>query len=183
MLAGVRGFDLRGGWLLKMLPFHMDTLLIGAVLALALRGDEAERWQRWCKWLLIGAAGVLAALFCFAAGDYDRWMPTIGFTLIAMASAGLIGWTLDPGSAVARFFALQPFRVLGRYSYGFYVYHLLFAAGWAALTAALVRWLHSVLLGAAVGIAGQLAITFVVARLSYELFEARFLRWKRRFCL
>ena len=175
------GFDLRGGWLLKMLPFHMDTLLIGAVLALVLRGDAAEQWQRECKWLLVCDAGAIAAMFCFAAADYDRWMPTIGFTMIALASAGLIGCALDAGSAVTRFFELRPLRVLGRYSYGFYVYHLLFAAGWAALTAVLALRLHSVLLGAVVGVVVNFVITFVVAWLSYELFETRFLRWKRRF--
>src|SRR5206468_956548 len=113
------GVDLRGGWLLKMLPFHADTLLIGAVLALLLRGEAAERWQRAAKWVFAGAAGALAVAFTLNPAGDGRWMPSVGFTLIAVASAGLIGWALSPGSAAFRVFQLRPLRVLGRYSYGF----------------------------------------------------------------
>jgi peptidoglycan/LPS O-acetylase OafA/YrhL len=175
------GTNLRGGWLLKMLPFHMDALLIGAVLALMLRGHAAEVWQRRCPRLLIVAAGVITALFVFGRGLYDTWMPTIGFTLISLASAGLIGWVLDTESPASRILSLRPLRLLGRYSYGFYVYHLLFAGAWAALTTWLAGWLHSRTLASGVTLATNFTVTFFVAKLSYELFEIRFLSKKRAF--
>jgi peptidoglycan/LPS O-acetylase OafA/YrhL len=175
------GANLRGGWLLKMLPFHMDALLIGAVLALMLRTPAAERWQRLCRWLLLATSGAILALFVFARGQYELWMPTIGFTLIALASAGLIGWALDPTSAAFRVLTLKPLRVLGRYSYGFYVYHVLFAAAWAALTAWLIGLLHSRTLAAAGVLAVNFAVTFLVAKASYEFFESRFLLKKTTF--
>ena len=37
LVYGVKS-DLHGGWLLTMLPFHLDGLLIGAILALLMRG-------------------------------------------------------------------------------------------------------------------------------------------------
>jgi peptidoglycan/LPS O-acetylase OafA/YrhL len=169
------GANLRGGWLLRMLPFHMDALLIGAVLALILRGPAAERWQRLCRWLLLAAAGILTALFLFDRAQYDLWMQTIGFTLIALASAGLIGWVLSPASAVSRALALKPLRVMGRYSYGFYIYHVLFAAAWAALTAWLAGRLHSRPLASATVLVVNFTVTFLVAKASYDLFESRFL--------
>jgi peptidoglycan/LPS O-acetylase OafA/YrhL len=175
------GVDLRAGWLLKMLPFKMDALLIGAVLALAMRGGRATRWQQSCKWLLICAGGTIAVLVVLARDQYDYWMPTIGFTLIALTSAGLVGCALDPGSVVYRVLMLRPLRLMGRYSYGFYVYHALFAAAWAALTAALVRRLHSQMLGAVLVVAVNFAVNFMLAKLSYELMERRFLRLKRYF--
>jgi peptidoglycan/LPS O-acetylase OafA/YrhL len=175
------GFDLRGGWLLKMLPFHLDTLLIGAILALLLRGDLPKRWQRGSRWLFIAAIGALAIGFTLDPAGSGRWMPTIGFTLIAMAAAGLIGWATIPDSAVFRLFTMRPLMILGRYSYGFYVYHLLFAAGWAALTAILTRRLHSAMAASAIVLVVNFIVTFLVAKGSYDLVEVRFLKGKQRF--
>ncbi len=173
--------DLRSGWLLKMLPFHMDTLLIGAVLALLLRGESAGHLQRRCAWLFSAAAALLAMFFAIDPTGDGRWMPTLGFSLLAFASAGLIGWVLEPDSAAFRVFNLRPLRVLGRYSYGFYVYHLLFGAAWAALTKVVAARLHSVSLGSALVLFLNFSVTFLVAKLSYDLFELRFLRWKQEF--
>ncbi len=174
-------FDLRGGWLLKILPFHLDTLLIGAILALLLRGDHPERWQQRSRWLFAAAIGALAVGFARDPSGNGRWMPTAGFTLIAMAAAGLIGWAIIPNSAISRLFGVRPLMLLGRYSYGFYVYHLLFAAGWAALTALMTKRLHSAMAASAIVLVVNFAVTFLVAKWSYDLFEVRFLRWKQRF--
>jgi peptidoglycan/LPS O-acetylase OafA/YrhL len=108
-------------------------------------------------------------------------MSTLGFTLIALASAGLIGWAMVPGSAAFRVFSLRPLLVLGRYSYGFYVYHLLFAAGWAALTGLVTRRLHSAVAGSLGVLLVNFTVTFLVAKVSYDCFEVRFLRGKRWF--
>ena len=44
---------------------------------------------------------------------------TIGFTCIALASAGLIGSTLRAGSPAFKLFYRKPLRILGKYGYGF----------------------------------------------------------------
>jgi peptidoglycan/LPS O-acetylase OafA/YrhL len=175
------GFDLRGGWLLKMLPFHLDTLLIGAMLALLLRGDLPEKWQGGSRWLFTGATSALIVGFALDPAGSGRWMPTVGFTLIAMAAAGLIGWATIPDSLVSHLFTTRPLMILGRYSYGFYVYHLLFAAGWAALTAILTRRLQSAIVASAIVLVVNFIVTFMAAKWSYDLFEVRFLKWKERF--
>jgi peptidoglycan/LPS O-acetylase OafA/YrhL len=73
----------------------------------------------------------------------DGWFPSFGFPLTALASAGLIGWGLLPDSPAGRVFGLRPLRVFGKYSYGFYVVHLPFAAAWAALAKVVGQRLHS----------------------------------------
>jgi peptidoglycan/LPS O-acetylase OafA/YrhL len=72
---------------------------------------------------------------------------------------------------------------LGTYSYGLYVYHHFISYYLIAnrTDLELARWLGShlaaVALQATLGVAASLAVAY----LSYELFEKRFLRLKRRF--
>jgi peptidoglycan/LPS O-acetylase OafA/YrhL len=167
--------------MLHMLPYRMDALLMGGMLALLLRGPSAKRWQRACKWLfLCGTIAVIAICTLSPAPD-SGWLLTVGLTAIATASAGLIGSALRPNSLAFRLFRLRPLRVLGRCSYGFYVYHVLWAGGWSSLVAYLTPRLHSSVLSNAISVAGAFAVTLAVSLLSYNLFEARFLQLKRYF--
>lgn len=168
-------------WIFRTLPFRMDTLLIGAVLALLLRGPNADRWQRMGKWFfLIASAGVLA-IFKFSPAYDSPWLLSIGLTLTALASVGLICSTLRPGSAAFRLFNLRPLRFLGKYSYGFYVYHLLFREAWIHLLVFLGQRLHSLALAGVIALGLNFIITIAISKLSYDLIEVRFLRFKRHF--
>jgi peptidoglycan/LPS O-acetylase OafA/YrhL len=172
------GSDLHGGWLLTMLPFHLDGLLIGGILALLMRGGAVERWQRRAPWMFV--AGVVGLGIGFVLDIYG-WVPTVGFPLTALTSAGLIGWALMPGSLAGRVLGLRPLRVFGRCSYGFYVYHLPFAAAWAALARVVGQRIHSPHWGYVMVMASNYVISFLVAKVSYEYFESRFMRKKRLF--
>jgi peptidoglycan/LPS O-acetylase OafA/YrhL len=101
--------------------------------------------------------------------------------MLALASAGLIGAALRPASPTFRFFNLRPLRILGKYSYGFYVYHLLWAGAWADLVRYLTPRFHSAILANATSDLLNFSVTFLVAKLSYDLFEVRFLRFKKNF--
>ncbi len=122
------------------------------------------------------------AIFIASPGAESRWLNSIGYTFIAAASAGLIGSTLRNGSPAFRLFHLKPLRVLGKYSYGFLR----------------LSWAVDCGLGPAVGVcrdeaafesagnsAGDGGPTrwrrSLVAKLSYDLFEVRFLRFKKHF--
>jgi peptidoglycan/LPS O-acetylase OafA/YrhL len=170
-----------GGWMLSMLPFRMDGLLMGSILALVLRGPSADLWQRSCKWIFLLASAVLVACTMLQPDTSAPWLITIGVSAIAIASTGLIGTTLRPASLASRLFSLQPLQVLGKYSYGFYIYHLIWAAGWASLVAFLTHRLHSSVLANAISITVSFIATFIVAQLSYNLFEVPFLHLKKRF--
>lgn len=168
-------------WIVRTLPFRMDALLAGAVLALLLRGPNADKVQRGCKAaFLLGAAATLSIFWL--SPDYDSpWLLTIGYTVIALACAGLIGSTLRLGGPAFRLFHLRPLRVLGKYSYGFYIYHLLFRSEWIALLVYLQHKTHSLAVSGVIALSLNFALTFAVSKLSYDLFESKILRFKRGF--
>jgi peptidoglycan/LPS O-acetylase OafA/YrhL len=167
-------------WVVRSLPFRLDSLVIGGVLALLLRGPNADAWQRRCRALFF--ISLLATVTVFRTGGYDHyWFPTIGFTLIALCSAGLVGMTIRTGSVSFRVFNRKPFRTLGKYSYGFYVYHDIFGWTWIQVLVFLMVHLHSIPLAGFLALSGNFVATFFIAKFSYDLFEVRFLRLKRRF--
>lgn len=168
-------------WIIRTLPFRMDSLLIGAILALLLRGPNADRWQRSAKWFFLAAGAGVIAIFIYSPGYYSAWLHTIGLTLTALASAGLIGSTLRTGSPAFRVFHLKPFRILGKYSYGFYVYHLLFVTAWVQFLIWLEFKLDSLALAGLIALPLNFAVTFILSKLSYDMIEVRFLRLKRHF--
>jgi peptidoglycan/LPS O-acetylase OafA/YrhL len=168
-------------WIIRTLPFRMDTLLIGGMLALLLRGPNAARWQRLCRPLFLVSGGLVLAIFFFSPAYDSGWLLTVGLTLIALASAGLIGLTLRPGSSSFRLFYRKPLRILGRYSYGFYIFHFIFAWEWIQLLVVLTNSLHSRAIAGVLALSINFTTTFLVSKLSYDLFEVRFLRLKRYF--
>ena len=125
-------------------------------------------------------AGV-AGLGVGYAMDFYGWVPAVGFPLSALTCVGLIGWGLVPNSLAGRVLGLRPLRVFGRCSYGFYVYHLPFAAAWAALARVVGQRIHSPHWGYVMVMASNYVISFLVAKVSYEYFESRFMRKKRFF--
>ena len=168
-------------WIPRTLPFRLDDLLMGAALALLLRGPAANRVQRSMKWILLAGLIPFLVLCKLSDGIYGAWGMTIGYTAVALAATGMIGCTLRTGSVLYRIFHLRPARILGKYSYGFYVWHLVWAQAWLAVLKFMIARLHSVTLAGLVTLPFMFAVSFLCARLSYDLFEVRFLKWKRNF--
>ena len=173
--------DFSETWIVRTLPFRMDTLLIGAILAIVLRGPEADKWQRSGKWIFLAATAAVLAIFAESPAYDSPWLLSIGLTFTALASAGLICVTLRPASAAFQLFCFKPFRILGKYSYGFYIYHLLFRFAWIHLLTVAGARLHSIALAGMVELTAAFVTTFAVSKLSYDLFEVKFLRLKRHF--
>jgi peptidoglycan/LPS O-acetylase OafA/YrhL len=109
------------------------------------------------------------------------WLLSVGLTLIALAGAGLIGWVLVPGTMGERVLRLRPLRALGRYSYGFYVYHLIWAKAWVYVAERLTGVLHSGVMAGVLTTLINFGLTFLVAKLSFDWYEVRWLRLKVRF--
>ena len=170
-----------GVWLPRSLPFRLDSLLMGAVLALLLRGPAADAVQRSMKWLLLGGLAGTLLSFYLKADELSPWGMTGGMTLIGIASVGLIGVTLRPGSWAFRLFSLRPLRWIGKYSYGFYVWHIVWMQAWLEVLIYLTARFHSTALGGAVSLSLTLVTTFAMAKLSYDLYEVKFLKWKYKF--
>ncbi|MCU1321457.1 MAG: hypothetical protein JWM43_1106 [Acidobacteriaceae bacterium] len=170
-------------WIVRTLPFRMDALLLGGILALVLRGPNSDRWQRSCKWIFLGSLAILVPILLRQQGPGldSPLVLTLGFTLIAFASVGLIGVTLRSGSPVFRLFHLWPLRVIGKYSYGFYIFHMLYQWVWIQFLVFAYNKTHSRAISGVLELAGAYIFTFLLAKLSYDLFEVRFLRWKVNF--
>jgi peptidoglycan/LPS O-acetylase OafA/YrhL len=173
--------DVAEQWTTRTLPFRMDALLIGAILALLLRGPAAHTVQRASKWLFFFAFAAVLAVFILSPAYDSPWLLVPGYTFIALASAGLIGTTLRPGSSTFRLCCLKPLRTLGKYSYGFYIFHVLYGWAWIQFLVLASSWTHSMVLGGLIALTLNFLTTFTVSKLSYDLFEVRFLRFKTRF--
>lgn len=169
-------------WCSAELPARMDGLLYGAIAAVLVRRFSIERLVPPARWLLSVATILLAVMYFRIGANFNNAVTSlVGYPLLALFFSSLIVLALEPNSLIARFGRLSPLRLLGRYSYGLYVYHLI--AGFALGN--LLSWIqlrtHSIVIG---GILFTFAVFFgslMMAVASYELYERRFLRLKRYF--
>lgn len=168
---------------------RMDSLLIGGALALAIRGPARSSLMRFSP--------IVFSSLIFLCVGFDLWLThgsldvrhgdffySVGFTFLAISFAALIGCALRPESLAERIFQSVILRWFGRYSYGIYVLHFIFANTF--IFGRLPRIyldaeLHSKVLGVALGSIPTLAISVVCAWFSYRFLETPFLRLKRYF--
>lgn len=175
-----------------VLPFaRMDALLMGALVALAMRelGGIAPL-ARGAPRVLAGAGLVAAAVLASAPPRQSwasPWMQTVGFTAIAAFFAALLvtAVSADSSSRWGRFLRAPSLRTFGKYSYALYIFHplvlgVLQANGWGAARFA------SLGMGVQIGVhliftAFATLVTLAVAWLSWNLMEKHFLKLKHRF--
>ncbi|MEK6396496.1 MAG: acyltransferase, partial [Terriglobus sp.] len=146
-------------WIIRTLPFRMDALLIGGMLAILLRGPNADRIQRSCKWLFLGGAAVSLCIFYLSPAYDSPWKLVPGLTIFALAFAGLIGIALRRDGAAFRLLTWKPLQILGKYSYGFYIYHLLFRWLWIEFLVWCGTKLHSLALAGIVALTTNFVVT------------------------
>jgi peptidoglycan/LPS O-acetylase OafA/YrhL len=171
-------------------PTHMDGLLFGALLAIL--GWDRESWlARTWKKLRPAVLGlttlIILALFVVTHGfnDYDGRVIVAGYASLALFFASLVSISVD--GDLTPFFATllnsRPLRACGKVSYGMYLLH------WPLVVFSvpvLERWqaAASPSLGIVIGlgaIAVGIALTYVLAEISFRFVETPFLRLKERF--
>ena len=175
------------GLLYRTTPLRSDALLLGAAVALCLRGPESKRIAGLAKPLLL----VLLALFAvmesasrvrlghFIDPDWLKLFNPWVYTLLALAAAAIILMALDTRTWIYRL-GLQPqLRWLGVRSYGFYVYHLLLGQVWRLASIGLCFG-HKGVAGKAMPFVA-FAGTVLVSWASFKYLEAPMLRLKARF--
>ncbi len=147
---------------------RVDSLLVGCLLAsLWVRRRTPTRGLAPAAWV---ASAVIAICVAFSSSD-SRFLYEGGFTAFAIAAATLILATVDSDWWGNRLLAVAPLRLLGRVSYGLYLWHLpiFFAVaregqGWSSLTRIVVA----------------VTLTALFTALSWQLVERPALRVKRR---
>jgi peptidoglycan/LPS O-acetylase OafA/YrhL len=165
---------------------RMDSLTLGAWLALAARGPEGIRgWDRRALGVALGTGVVMAPLYVLKTGTGDTWVQVVKFTFIAVFHAAVLtlALTARPASWTSRLFQFAPLRLLGRYSYGMYVYHP-FVIALAAQQLA-DRQLGPIGLGPSAALwlrfSAIVVLSFGAAWLSWTLYEKPFLSLKKYF--
>jgi peptidoglycan/LPS O-acetylase OafA/YrhL len=164
-------------------PARMDALALGAAAAAAVRiATLRERLTKARAGLAAAALGTLLLDAILTRGYvfYDHNAQSYGYTLLALGFALVVLVLALPTSgliaATARVLAWPPLRLIARYSYGMYVFHLPLH----------VYFTHTLLHGpptAPVAIAYSalvVVLSFLLAAASYELYERRFLNLKAR---
>lgn len=183
-----RGTLLAAGFseMASLTPCRMDGLAAGAFLAAVLRGPNQAKYDRRLAWLMLLSLAIpLLPLYVTLSGTTLPIVQSVKYSLLSLFYAGLLLLVLRAriGSLVARIFTSSPLRVLGKYSYGLYVFHGLLLGPllkWFPLASAeesQARFLAS----CAVRLAGCFAISFACAWISWHAYEKHFLMLKKRF--
>lgn len=168
-------------------PCRVDTLCVGALLAVVAHreGGLAMLLERCGKAaLVVGSSVLLLCAYSALTADDLPVLRQVRNTLFALFFGAVTLLSLRPSSElIPRAFRSRALRFFGKYSYGLYVYHGLLtwyfdeAAVEARLDALLGNHWLTIAAKAAIGV----SLSTVVAVLSYELFEKRFLSLKRFF--
>lgn len=154
---------------------RLDSIALGAILAVALRG-RAPRMKTVIR-VLLGGAAVATFLLVAKYLSQDGPSSVITYSVTALASVMLLLAVLQTDAWFLRLPAFSWLVYLGRISYGLYVVHL--------LALALVPKLLIVHLGLPLGfelrVLLSFALTVLLAAASYAWLEQPFLRLKERF--
>jgi peptidoglycan/LPS O-acetylase OafA/YrhL len=161
------------------------SLMAGACCAMFIRQPKALNGLESGKKIYLPLAVVCFSLFAAIKLGSGPWLEKsshasalflAGCAMVLSFTALLLAALFGP-KAVKEFLTFHPLRVVGRYSYGMYVFHI-------PLITAFTHFYHPTsLVGRCLWRVLVLIAIFSIAALSYELFEKRLLRFKTRFSL
>ncbi len=198
VLATVAAFAIRvaqaadgvNGWVIYTMTFtRMDSLAIGALVALVLRNPQDLRWvKRWLWPIAIFCAGLIAvpALIQGQLYLWGTWSLVVVHTPLSILY-GLLIISLATGrrgSWLDRKFSNRGLTTLGRYSYSMYLFHLsvaFFLFRHFDIGPSVPTVLGSHLPGALVFAAAAFVPTFAIGWLSWHVLEGPALSLKRFF--
>jgi peptidoglycan/LPS O-acetylase OafA/YrhL len=179
---------IRANVLFRTLPFQMDSLLLGALLALVLRSQYRSELLRWGR-IAANVLALVTLVYVYCRVDLQiaalhqpfvkHFGPLIWQTsVVNIVSGAVILNLLRPASWMYRIFNLRPLRCLGRISYGAYIFHNIpheFYVTWAErITVSHVQLVTSLI---------AIVMTLLLSTLSYRFFETPFLRLKDRWTI
>jgi peptidoglycan/LPS O-acetylase OafA/YrhL len=157
-----------------------DSLLAGSALALWVRGPGGVKrlGVRIASAVTLASVGAIALAAwrwgLFQDMTFAGWMQTWGLTAVAAAACGVVALSLR-ARWIGKVLTWRPFQHLGRVSYGFYVFHLLFWDCDRIVIDATEPWVPAWLIHAAV-----FGWVWLLSWASFRWFETPFLRLKDR---
>ncbi len=165
-------------------PTHLGGLLLGAALAMLIRGPERAVVLRWSPAVMGVGVVALGVVFLKYHGfsPNNIWVSTGGYTVLAVTACGLIGWSLRRGSVCARMLEVPVMRTLGRYSYSMYLIHPMLRE---PILEPAYRWIQRTTHSSGLAFVGSfvwvVAILMGLGALIFRFYEMPFLRLKRFF--
>lgn len=172
-------------WVNALTCTRGEGLLVGSALAIA--ANQKGSIPRIILARMAWAGGLILTAIAFidhrefANTDAGPWMYTAGITGIGLLCGSLVGASSYDVPRLTSFLRQKWLRDLGKYSYGLYVFHVPI---YVASEHLLQRAGHPEPLpvaGAIVCSSAMMAISYVVARISYWLIEGRLLALKERY--
>ena len=160
-------------------PFRMDALAMGGLIALMLREGGLPFSKRQLQAVALICFSAVAAIFVFVSTDpTGKLMRTVGYSIIDLGCAALLALVItSAGSRAVAILRRQPLVYIGQIAYGLYLLH---APTSFVVRAMLSRRFH-IEPHSSWNFLLSLAAAFVVASLSWFLFEKPVLRLKDRF--
>ena len=165
-------------------PCRLDSLAVGAMLAIFVRGKtglaalDRLRPRIWLAGLFI----LMVPIWLFATGTFLT--ATVKYPMTALLYAAVLASALNPvRPMIGKVFSHRLPMVLGKYSYGLYVWDGMIHACEGRWTSRefVGRLTHFPMLTLITCVLLQFMVTFAVAALSWHLFEVHFLKLKRFF--
>ena len=182
---------LQAGFVDRITPLQLDSLLLGAVLALWIRGDPKQLTR--LAYRVVGLAAMIFPLFEFIYFESHHrpyivdWgepvFASFGLSAVNLVAAALILLAINAATSWSRFLSMSWLQSLGKISYGFYVFHdvphVVYLAMALFVVNAFPTWHLNAygLLTAAFALGG----TLLLSALSFRYLETPFLRLKARF--
>ena len=173
----------------EITPSRIDTLAVGALIALAFREPrDFALLRRWAGPVAAPSAVAVVVLFfttpSFSA--YDFWVQVVGLSALALLFGAVVlrAITANEGTTAHRVFTNSALRWLGKYSYAIYLFHWPIAAMLARqsdIPGSMPSFLGTELPGALAFIAAAGAMTLGAAWVSWQVWESQFLKLKRLF--
>jgi peptidoglycan/LPS O-acetylase OafA/YrhL len=162
---------------------RVDGLLVGVILAILLRrGQIPLRWIFLCMGAGAGIIGFIAVFHHTELIGTYFYMPTIGITGFSLLSGGLLALSQHRIGWLRHILDARWLGTVGKYSYGMYIYHIPVYEICDHYLATRFGVALPMPLGWALLYVGFLiAMTFLVAKISYDLFESRILALKTHF--
>jgi peptidoglycan/LPS O-acetylase OafA/YrhL len=162
---------------------HLDGLAVGSALALLYRTPGAIGWIRR-RLPVIATVAVVVTVVVYTGGR-RQIRPVLLRTCVAIVYGCLLVYAVERRHGfLASFFRSRIMRFFGRYSYGMYVLHVpMIAVGitFARISHTRLAFFGSELLGVLLYVSFYIAAVTLAAWITYNAYEKRFLRLKRRF--
>ena len=161
---------------------RMDALLAGAFVAILVRDPGLLARVKTYVYRLGILSGCVVLALIYVYGN-EGLMDTFGYSCLAFAYAAWVLFSFarsGDGSALQKILCSKKLTTIGKYSYGMYVYHVPILTATSLIGSRLLYFRESTAL-LVLFILVVIALTFITAKLSFDLYESRFLRLKKYF--